>query len=206
MQHNLCWLYALVFSSHDAASPCSSMYFQQLLFWLVSQSLFTSLFWINTVSPSGLSDVFAACLYVRNLRVSFRQPDLQNLYIRQYRCLDKGWVFSERKHSFINPQVPVSIEENRKPKRKPEHLKLCLQHQTLHTINLGKKLKSYDPLIWNREKKMHQRTLKFRKEDTEGKQSGLKENQHKTAWLEGIQSIDSNDVTARPGHLLVSCF
>lgn len=36
MQHNLCWLYALVFSSYEAASPCSSMHFQQLLFWLVN--------------------------------------------------------------------------------------------------------------------------------------------------------------------------
>lgn len=41
---------------------------------------------------------------------------------------------------------------------------------------------------------MHQRTLNFRKEDTEGKQSGLKGNQQKTAWLQGIQTIDSNDV------------
>lgn len=55
---------------------------------------------------------------------------------------------------------------------------------------------------------MHQRTLNFRKEDTEGKQSGLKENQEKIAWLQGIQSTDSNDVTEQTtaglGHLLTS--
>lgn len=138
-------------------------------------------------------------------------PAESNLYIRQYRCLDRGWVFSERNHSFINPLIPVSIEENRKPKRNPE-LKLnpeskTLLHQMLHIFSLGEKLKSYDSLIWNREK-MHQRTPNFRKEDTEGKQSALKENQQKTAWLQGIQSTDSNDITgqtaARLGHLLIS--
>lgn len=172
MQH-LSLLYALVFSSHDAASPCT--FNSCSPDW---SALITFLFQIHTVPPRGSSHVFVAYLYLRKLRVSLRQPDLQNLYIRQYRCLDRGWAFSERNHSSTNPQVPVSTEENRKWKRKPEHQKLCLQHQMLHIFSLGEKLKSYDLLIWNREK-MHQRTLNFRKEDTKGKQSGLKKTNRK---------------------------
>lgn len=56
-------------------SPCSSIYFQHLLFWLVSP--YYLLFGINIASLSGLSDIFVACLCVRNLGVSLRQPDLQ---------------------------------------------------------------------------------------------------------------------------------
>lgn len=202
MQDNLCWLFALVFSSHDAASPCFSMHFQQFLFRLVSPYNLC-LFWIHIVPPRGLYDVFVGCLYVRTFGMSFRQPDLQNLYIRQYGCLERGWVFWERNHSFINPQVPVSIEKNQKTRT--SKTLLTTPHATY--FQFRRKTQSYDSLIGNREK-MHQKTLNFGKEDTEGKHSALKGNQQKTAWLQGIQSTDNSDVTeqraARLGHLLIS--
>lgn len=72
MQHNLSLLDALVFSSmmlpphapQCTFNSCSSEW----------SALITSLFQIHIAPPSGLPEVFVACLYLRKLGVSFRQP------------------------------------------------------------------------------------------------------------------------------------
>lgn len=144
MQHNLCWLCALVFSSHDAASPCSSMHFQQLLFWLVSPYY---QFVLDTHCSSkwfiwcfcclslfqDLRGVIQATWPAESIHLAVQMPGERLSFLR------KKPLFYKSTSTSLHWKKP------RKPKRKPEHLKLCLQHQMLHTFSLGEKFNRMTP-------------------------------------------------------------
>lgn len=205
MQHNLCWLCALVFSSHDAASPCCSMHFQQFLFWLVSPYY---QFVLDTHCSSkwfiwcfcclslfqDLRGVIQATWPAESIHLAVQMPGERLSFLRKKPLFYKSTSTS------------LHWKKTQKTKKKTRTSKTLLTTPNATYFQFRRKIQSYDPLIWTRAK-MHQRTLNFRK-DTEGKHSALKENQHKTAWLQGIQSTDNNDVTeqtaARLGHLLIS--
>lgn len=138
MQHNLCWLCALVFSSHDAASPCSSMHFQQFLFWLVSPYY---RFVLDTHCSSKWFIWCFCCLSLfQDLRGVIQATwPAESIHLAVWMPGERLSFLRKKPLFYKSTSTSLHWKKPRKPKRKPEHLKLCLQHQMLHTFSLGEK-------------------------------------------------------------------